>query len=244
MSSCSGCFPNYQYNQFAHMESGGCMYVDDYENEELFCQPVNLEAQFDAVADSESASIGSGFESASTGTECCICYEIIGKKNNCVTECGHVFCLKCLATSLTHNSSCPCCRAPLVDTPEENEDDDSDYVSEDDDDYEDDEDEEIEITVNKTYNGDIEDIVSRMEKSGITMLDVVSLLLSKFSKTDEKYTDDYVRAICDTVDQINIDSENESIERSTMGGEDKPQIATGEPDGAILARLGPLNETA
>jgi hypothetical protein len=28
--------------------------------------------------------------------ECCICYEIIGEKNNCVTECGPKFCFKCL----------------------------------------------------------------------------------------------------------------------------------------------------
>ena len=222
MSSCSGCFPNYQPNQMAHMERGGCMYVD----EDIFCLPVNLEVHFDSVVDSESTSEISGFDSASVGTECCICYEIIGKKNNCVTECGHVFCFKCLATAMAHNNSCPCCRATLVDLPAE-DDDESEYVS-DEDDEEDDEDDEDEITANKEYVGDVEDIVARIESKGYTMLDIVSLLFNKFSKKDEKYTHEYVKNLCDTVDQMNLDTELESKERENMGVEDAP----------ILARLG------
>jgi hypothetical protein len=217
------------------MEVGGCMYVD----EDVFCQPVNLLAQFDSVAldtgavetdvvDNESASASgsenSGFDSIGTGTECCICYEIIGKKNNCVTECGHVFCFKCLATAMAHNNSCPCCRAPLTDTPDD-EDDDSDY---DEDDEESDDEDDDEVHVNKDYDGDVEDMVARMEAKGVTMLDVVSLLFSKFSKKDEKYTKEYVKTLCDTINQISEDTENESKEREEMGGEDTP----------ILARLG------
>ena len=242
MSSCSGCFPIYQANQLAHMERGGCMYVD----EDAFCQPVNLLPQFDSVATTvdattvdattvdattvETESTGtsevSGFDSVGTGTECCICYEIIGKKNNCVTDCGHVFCFKCLATAMAHNNNCPCCRAPLTDTPDE-EDDDSDYEGSDDDD-EDSEDDEDEVYVNKEYDGDVEEMVARMEAKGITMLDVVSLLFSKFSKKDEKYTKEYVKNLCETINQISDDTENESKEREEMGGEDAP----------LLARLG------
>jgi len=232
-STCSGCFPTYQPNQLAHMEVGGCMYVDD----DVFCQPVNLLPQFESstvdasagAADTESASTSgsevSGFDSVGTGTECCICYEIIGKKNNCVTDCGHVFCFKCLATAMAHNNSCPCCRAPLTDMPDD-EDDDSDY--EEDDDEDDDDEDDDEIHVNKEYDGDVEDMVTRMEAKGVTMLDIVSLLFSKFSKKDEKYTKDYVRTLCDTINQISEDTENESKEREEMGGEDAP----------ILARLG------
>jgi len=229
MSSCSGCFPIYQANQTAHMERGGCMYVD----EDVFCQPVNLLPQFESstvdapAVDNESASASgsevSGFDSVGTGTECCICYEIIGKKNNCVTECGHVFCFKCLATAMAHNNSCPCCRAPLTDMPDD-EDDDSDYEEDDDEDDEDDD----EVYVNKEYDGDVEDMVTRMEAKGVTMLDIVSLLFSKFSKKDEKYTKEYVKTLCDTINQISEDTENESKEREEMGGEDAP----------ILARLG------
>ena len=221
---CSGCFPIYQANQLAHMEVGGCMYVDETDS---FCQPINLEPTFETVAESVSTTSDvSGFDSAGTGTECCICYEIIGKKNNCVTECGHVFCFKCLATAMSRNNSCPCCRAPLVDTPEEDDEDDSEYEGSD---YEDDdEDDDEDIEVNKEYDGEVEDIVARMESKGITMLDVVSLLFNKFSKKDEKYTKEYVKNLCTTVDQINEDTETESKERELMGGEDVP----------IMARLG------
>jgi hypothetical protein len=54
---------------------------------------------------------------------CSICLSGIDKeKDCCVTECGHEFCLKCLATSLQHRQTCPLCRATLV--PEVNNDED------------------------------------------------------------------------------------------------------------------------
>lgn len=62
--------------------------------------------------------------------ECPICYEVIGEKNCCVTECGHRFCFKCVTKALSVNNSCPCCRAQLL---EEEEDDESEYEEEDDD---------------------------------------------------------------------------------------------------------------
>ena len=45
---------------------------------------------------------------------CPICLDEIGEKNNCVTECGHKFCLKCLSIALQGNNTCPMCRAELV----------------------------------------------------------------------------------------------------------------------------------
>jgi len=56
--------------------------------------------------------------------ECCICYETIGDKNNCVTPCGHKFCFVCLTKALTTNNTCPCCREVLVEA-----EDDSEYES-------------------------------------------------------------------------------------------------------------------
>lgn len=50
--------------------------------------------------------------------ECSICYDAIGNKNSCVTECGHQFCFKCIATSMQYNNKCPCCRSNLVDVPD------------------------------------------------------------------------------------------------------------------------------
>jgi hypothetical protein len=52
------------------------------------------------------------------------------------------------------------------------------------------------------------------------MLDVVSLLFDKYSKKDEKYTNDYIRKLMDTVNQINEDVEKESAELRDMGVED------------------------
>jgi hypothetical protein len=47
--------------------------------------------------------------------ECSICYETIGDKNCCVTECGHKFCLKCLLVAMDRNNTCPMCRHVLKD---------------------------------------------------------------------------------------------------------------------------------
>ena len=58
--------------------------------------------------------------------ECVICYESIGSKNCCTTDCGHQFCFKCIATAMQYNNACPYCRASLVEMPEgddESEDD-------------------------------------------------------------------------------------------------------------------------
>ena len=45
---------------------------------------------------------------------CPICLDKIGEKNNCITECGHKFCLKCLSIALQGKNTCPMCRAELV----------------------------------------------------------------------------------------------------------------------------------
>jgi hypothetical protein len=45
--------------------------------------------------------------------ECSICYETMGDKNCCVTECGHKFCLKCLLLAMDRNNTCPMCRHVL-----------------------------------------------------------------------------------------------------------------------------------
>jgi len=45
--------------------------------------------------------------------ECSICYETMGDKNSCVTECGHKYCLKCLLIAMERNNTCPMCRHVL-----------------------------------------------------------------------------------------------------------------------------------
>jgi len=232
MSYCTGCYPTFQANQLAHAEPGGCCYFA--ETEEL-CIPTNLSPQFDACVEKEDdasvSSLGTGIGASisasisASAVECCICYEMIGKKNNCTTECGHQFCFKCLATAMARSNACPCCRAKLVDEAEDSEDE-EDYVDEGEDDEEDDENDEDDgpwpdgMDVDKNYDGDVEDVLERIQQKGYTMLDMVCLLFNKFSKKDERYTPEYIKTLCDTVDQINIDVGQESVEMELMGDED------------------------
>lgn len=46
--------------------------------------------------------------------DCVICMEPLGKKNVCVTECGHSFCTSCLLRSAQRNTDCPLCRTELA----------------------------------------------------------------------------------------------------------------------------------
>jgi len=147
--------------------------------------------------------------------ECCICYEQIGQTNNCVTGCGHAFCFKCLALAMAHKNSCPCCRAKLIDVPDDDEDDeaDGDYVDEEEDDEDDVDDE-----------GHVEDIVDRLEKEGMTMIDVVSMLLNRYSKRDAKYTAEYIQQINTRFDQLAADVDMEFIEQQQFAVEDTRSI--------------------
>jgi len=228
-TSCSGCAPVYQENQQAHMEPGGCLYCSEVDGEgecqdepvELFCLPVNLEPAFDASVKSDSSSNFSEFDSSSVGVECCICYETIGKTNNCVTECGHAFCFKCLMSAMSYNAVCPYCRADLVDKKEgdeEAEDNNSEYESdEEDDDDDDDDDDEENIQIDK---GNMEEVVARLVAKGVTMLDVVSVLFNTYSKTDDKYTIGYIDNLTAELDIVNMDVQNESDELENMAMED------------------------
>jgi hypothetical protein len=48
------------------------------------------------------------------GTECPVCLDKIGEKNNCTTKCGHSFCFSCMIKALSVNNKCPYCREILV----------------------------------------------------------------------------------------------------------------------------------
>jgi hypothetical protein len=45
---------------------------------------------------------------------CPICYEDVGEKNSCVTECGHKFCMTCMAKNLQVSAKCPLCRSNII----------------------------------------------------------------------------------------------------------------------------------
>jgi len=216
-TSCSGCYPVYQHNQMAHMEEGGCLYCPFYSTNDS-----NGESEIvglDVVADVGTDTVTDMSSNENINTECCICLEIIDKKkNNCTTECGHSFCLKCLATSLIHNnSSCPYCRSNLVDITDKKhydeynviDDDYSDYSDEDDDD-DDDDDEDI---------CDIDEIITRIDKIGFTKKDIISMLVGRYKK-DDKYTDEYIYDINNKFDKLIKDSDKECKEQKLFALED------------------------
>lgn len=150
--------------------------------------------------------------------ECPICYEQIGNKNTCTTECGHTFCFKCMAESIQRNVKCPCCRFELVKPMDEEDIDDDDNTEENnsDDDNESDDDEECEAT--------LEQIVAVFEKKGYTLMDAISLLCGRLSKQENKNTNEYYEKVSDDFDQIvddlDEDAFGEKKERDDMGEED------------------------
>jgi hypothetical protein len=212
---CTGCFPEFQDNQLAHMGDCGCLYFSEIcdfllENDNESISEINNNIDFGKVFETEK-------------NECCICYEFIDKdKNNCTTECGHTFCFKCLATSLIHNNSnCPCCRAKLVDIPENNdyeEDDqedlgDHDTEDEYDDDDDDDDDDEDSVVC------DIDEIINRIDKNGFTKEDIVSILIGRYKK-DDKYTNEYIFDMNNKFEKLVEDADNEAKELKLFSEED------------------------
>ena len=45
---------------------------------------------------------------------CPVCFENIGVTNNCITPCGHTFCLICMLKCIRKNNTCPCCRTIII----------------------------------------------------------------------------------------------------------------------------------
>jgi hypothetical protein len=169
------------------MEKGGCLWcVSEEDIEDFdFDQFLQDEIKNSPTPDSESNETVSSNSLDQPEQECCICYETINKnKNNCVTECGHVFCLKCLVTSFAHgNNACPCCRAEMIDMPDdgdvnviEDDDDDDEYSESNESDNNDSDDDD-----DKDECG-IEELVSRMEANSIGVKEILSMFLGRYTK--------------------------------------------------------------
>lgn len=133
MSKCCGCSPSYNFCQYAHMGVGGCQecYDTTYKNESFktskymaeINQYINESLNEYLKNIRESICVDSIIENIENvietvvpeSNECSICYETIGEKNCCVTECGHKFCLKCILVAMDRNNTCPMCRHVLKD---------------------------------------------------------------------------------------------------------------------------------
>ena len=222
-TSCSGCFPEYQPNQMAHMDEGGCLYCPEiFDSDSLFHSVDN---------DKPILYEESSFNIIDNNNECSICYENINElKNNCTTECGHSFCFNCIATSLVYkNLNCPYCRSKLVDAPnkENNIEEDEEYEETEDDDEYDEEEDEDEYDEDENYGiyqtntvCDIDEIISRIDKNGFTKEDIISILIGRYKK-DEKYTNEYIYKINDKFHKLIEDADNEATEQKLFEAEDK-----------------------
>ena len=148
--------------------------------------------------------------------ECCICFETIGNNNNCVTKCGHAFCFECITKSLTNNNTCPCCRAVIMEVPEENDDDESEYEwdshdGSDDEEEEDDEEEPENLA---------ELVTERFVKNGYSLIDAIYLLTGTIKKNDSKYSKEQIEKISKCYDDIYDDILNEHKEQKMFEIED------------------------
>ena len=163
--------------------------------------------------------------SVSSGKECVICYESLSStKNLCITECGHEFCFSCMMKHVQRNNGCPCCRSTII---EEIEDSDSEGDDEECETDESGSDEEDEDTIDGIENGEdmeneypIEQLEAAFVAKGYGLKDALSLLMYKFSKTDEKYTKAYIRQLEEDIDDMNEELQRECDEREDMEHED------------------------
>jgi len=169
--------------------------------------------------------------------ECCICYETIGDKNNCVTPCGHKFCFVCLTKSLANNNTCPCCRQVLIEAASEDHESEYDSESESDAESDDSDDEtgvppEDMIDIQEVSLEEISDsaevMYEKMVQGGVTKTEIIRLLFSYYlgdyrsdldesaAQIDDKIDDAFNHAFADTVRENRVKKE-----QMMMLGEDK-----------------------
>lgn len=165
---------------------------------------------------------------STTDNECPICYETISSVNNCVTTCNHSFCLNCILRCSKSSNCCPICRSEFLE--DDNLDDSpDDYATVSDvgsDDLEDgNEEDEYDDDDSDEDESSIEYITEMLLKKGITIIDVVSICINRFSKSDSKFTREFCEelenkfyGIIDDADKQKTDENDESI---LMALEDK-----------------------
>lgn len=156
--------------------------------------------------------------------ECGICYdEIVATKNNCVTSCGHQFCMGCFIKATQQSNCCPICRNELYEENDEEEDDESVWTEDDEDDETENADEESTVLDEPEIQPNdvtIEKLQERFEKEGITYKDLITLLFLDIPATEAKHNFAARRDIGTKVDTMYEEMENESEEMESMEKED------------------------
>ena len=152
--------------------------------------------------------------------ECCICFEIIGNKNNCTTQCGHSFCFMCIAKNLMQYNTCPICRNVLVETEEDIEidDDDDDEDSEESEDFEDFEEESEETQIQESIMN--KEITERFMKHGYNVYDIMSMTTGKYNIHDKNKTNEDIDKMINEINEIISDVERENKELQLFALED------------------------
>ena len=194
---------------------------------EIVPDTIETEVNHQEINDSDSSiSLGSASESSK---ECVICYESLSStKNMCITECGHEFCFSCMMKHVQRNNGCPCCRTVIIESVEDSD-------SEDDEEYDSDEDSNDSGSENEDNDDSeneypIENFEEAFLAKGYGLKDALSLLFYRYSKTDEKYTSEYIKQLEDDVDELNEELKREHDEREGMGEEDIGEEDAAEED--------------
>jgi hypothetical protein len=161
--------------------------------------------------------------------ECPICFDKIGGINNCTTQCGHVFCFKCIAESMSKDTRCPFCRQELVesksnDTSNPSDSETIENVTQDGSDDDDDDDDwntyDEDNSEDQGDLGNIETIVERFTKQGYTIFDAIMILTERSSKINETYNEEYLSQITNKFEEIMEELDNETYECNLMQEED------------------------
>jgi len=207
------------------------MPVDETPQEDFVVPSPVIESAVDShsqkvesAVDSHSQKVESAPTDSESGKECVICYEFLStKKNLCVTECGHEFCFTCMMKHVQRNNGCPICRTTIIEYVEKSDsEDDEEYSEISGSEYSDEEDSENGEELENEYP--IEQLETAFLAKGYGLKDALSLLMYKFSKTDEKYTKAYIRKLEEDIDEMNEELQRECEERADMGQEDTQEI--------------------
>jgi hypothetical protein len=111
VGGCQECYDD-SYKNDSFKTSKYMAGINEYVNESLneYLKNIREGSQTTIVVENPIESAESN-----ESNECSICYDTMGDKNCCVTECGHKFCLKCLLMAMDRNNTCPMCRYVLKD---------------------------------------------------------------------------------------------------------------------------------
>lgn len=211
-----------------------------------------LESAMNEIKEYTKQTQQTGGEGNFSSDECCICYEMIGTKNNCTTDCGHSFCLTCIATSIRKNVLCPICRQNIIeesDDEEEDEDeeDDDDEYDDDDDDEEDSDDDyegfdDDEGNANRLFRksekkGSVTEIARRFQEKGISYNDLISLYYHRgdtIAINDPAELYKKINYLYGITSDITQELDDEIIEQNLFAKEDEREISRNKAHDEIV----------